>query len=86
MAGGRRRQGRPYQQRARVERRRAVLEAELERAATPVERVAVAGDFLRGALKHAHPAAAAAVAGQVVAVLVELGTRLLIDPTGGQDR
>lgn len=82
MAGYRRRHGKQYLHDTRQQRRRRSLDAKLAAASTPSERVTAAADYLRGALKHANPAAAERTAGDVVRVLTEHASRLLHDRKG----
>lgn len=77
MAGRRQTTGRPRQDLLRAQRRLAHLQAELAGATTHADRVVAAADFLRGALKHADPRTADAVADEVVQQLTAAGTRLL---------
>ncbi|GAB3219360.1 hypothetical protein GCM10027447_02040 [Glycomyces halotolerans] len=68
---------------ARVQRRRAALEAKLAAAETPSDRVAVCADHLRSALKRADPALAASVAADACAALRRLAEFLETQPRNG---
>lgn len=75
MAGHRRRSGRPLLDHMREQRRLAGLAERLDAATTCGGRVGAASDYLRGALKHADPAAAEPITDEVVEVLIAAGKR-----------
>jgi hypothetical protein len=58
--------------------RRVESTTRLAEASTPGDRVSVAAGYLRGALKHADPAAAERVAARVVAHLIRHGPEVLV--------
>lgn len=68
---------RPTQAEQRRKRRIESLQARLAEATTPGDRISVASGYLRGALKHADPAAADLIANKVVADLIRHGQELL---------
>lgn len=81
MAGHR--AGRPTKATLRAARRRARLTVRLAQAATPEQRLTVAADYLRGALRRAPANTVEQTTTQAVAALVSLADQLLTPRRGG---
>ncbi|ADD45874.1 hypothetical protein [Stackebrandtia nassauensis] len=77
MSGHRIRKGQPKQSQQRAQRRQASLAYKLTGASTPLERITIAADFVRGAVKVAPPDVAQQVSQYLVDQLIDAGNHLL---------
>lgn len=81
MAGYHRRaEGRPMRREARVERRLSALTTNLNAAASDMDRLSAAYDFVRGALRHATPARSKVAVDELVETMRDLGVQALMEP------